>query len=239
MNRILLISHKGIIDEGDRGNTLIDFKKAQDAGVDMIEMDIRKTKDGVLVTHYEEDISGVFLKNITFETAQELAEKKGYNIPKLSKVISELSKVMFDFELKEEGYEAEFVEFLNANLPDQSRYIISSFNDRSITLIKNKDPKIKAGLRLWRKKPKEFIETRVSELFPFKRIEECGADFICLSWKLLPAGLLWRAEKRGIPVYVACIKPPSNLTPFLKNPSLKGILTDNFHEFQKVIADLK
>ncbi len=145
MPKILLIAHKGITSEGDRGNTLVDFKKAAEAGVDMIEMDIRRTKDNVFIAHYEEDISNVFLKNVTFSNAQEIAEKRGYKIPRLEDIIRELPDMRFDFELKEEGYETELVEFLHAYLPDKTRYIISSFNDRSITLIKNKDPEIKAG----------------------------------------------------------------------------------------------
>jgi len=241
MGRILLIAHKGITSEGACGNTLKDFKKAEEAGVDMIEMDIRRTKDNVLITHYGEDISGVFLKNITYKTANEIASKRGYEIPKLEDVIQEFPDIRFDLELKEEGYEDVFVKLLHTYLPDKSRYIVSSFNDRSVTLVKNADPEIQAGLRLYERAPKEgeFIETRVSEVFPFKRVDKCGADFIAFHWKLLPAGLLWRAQKRGLSVYIWGIDPRTNLKPFLKNPALKGIITDKFFEVQKILKGLE
>ncbi|MDP7282265.1 MAG: glycerophosphodiester phosphodiesterase [Candidatus Undinarchaeales archaeon] len=241
MGRIKIIAHRGSLSEETRGNTMEDFKKSAEAGVEMIELDIRRTKDNVFIAHYEADISGIFLSGISYKTAQDISKNKGYDIPRLEDVIGELPEMQFDFELKEEGYEAEFVEFLHTYLPDNSRYIISSFNDRTITLLKNKDPNIQAGLRLYEKKPKEneFFETRIAEVFPFKRIDECNADFISLNWKLLPTGLLWRAEKRGIPVHVSCVDSKTNLKPFLKNPTLKGILTSNFHEVRKLVEDLE
>lgn len=233
MSRILIISHKGITGAGQRGNTIEDFQRAADAGVDMIEMDVRRTKDKIFVVHYEEDISGTMLKNITYVTAKGLAHKLGYALPKLADVISAFPRMKFDFEIKEAGYEDAFVDFLRLRLKDKSRYVVSSYNDRSITLVKNKDSEITAGLRLWKTKPDSFIETRVSEFFPYRRVEECHANFLAINWKLLPAGLLWRSEKRGIPVYIWGVDTRTNLKPFLQNRALKGILTEHVEEVRK------
>jgi len=238
MAKVIIIAHRGAVTETTRGNTLEAFKRAVEFGAEMVEMDVRRTKDNVFVTHHENSINNVFIKNITYKTAKDLAHKNGYELPKLENILKEITgEVKFDFELKEEGYESEFIDFLYKKIPDNKQYILTSFNDRSITLIKNKDPEITAGLLLGERDPDDFIETRVSEIFPFKRVEECKADFIALHWRLLPAGLLWRAEKRGIPVYLWGIKPQTNLGSFLKHPALKGIITDKFEKIQEMLKN--
>jgi len=55
INTPLVIAHQG--GDGIRpGNTLIAFQNAVDMGVDVIETDIRQTKDGVLVVSHDESV---------------------------------------------------------------------------------------------------------------------------------------------------------------------------------------
>lgn len=55
-------AHQGFVDKGLHSNTVAAFKLAAKKGADMIEIDARMTKDGVLVVNHDEDVKG-FDKN--------------------------------------------------------------------------------------------------------------------------------------------------------------------------------
>lgn len=56
MNRPLIIAHRGMWTDPVEQNTLPAFKRAIESGVDGIEMDLRMTKDGILVLSHDRRI---------------------------------------------------------------------------------------------------------------------------------------------------------------------------------------
>ncbi|MBA3899092.1 MAG: glycerophosphodiester phosphodiesterase [Bacteroidetes bacterium] len=99
MKKPLIIAHRGFSGIAPE-NTFAAFKLATELGVDLIELDIHQTKDGVLVCHHDEDISRTTgskekIKDILFEELQKkdagswFSEKfKGEPIPSLEQVLS-------------------------------------------------------------------------------------------------------------------------------------------------------
>ena len=58
-------------------NTMYAFKKSLDLGIYGIEIDVQKTKDGILVVHHDETLGRMFdgkgsIKKSTFEQLREL-----------------------------------------------------------------------------------------------------------------------------------------------------------------------
>ena len=51
-------AHQGFVDENLHSNTLAAYKLAAKKGADMIEIDARKTKDGVLIVNHDADVKG-------------------------------------------------------------------------------------------------------------------------------------------------------------------------------------
>jgi glycerophosphoryl diester phosphodiesterase len=63
-NDTLIIAHRGVTSPA-RENTLEAFRKAIELGADMIEFDVRRTKDLRVVVHHDPGISGVPLDRMT------------------------------------------------------------------------------------------------------------------------------------------------------------------------------
>ena len=56
-----IISHRGKVDLSSLENDLAGIQEAIDLGVDMVEFDVRKTSDNVLVCYHDESINGIFM----------------------------------------------------------------------------------------------------------------------------------------------------------------------------------
>ena len=63
-----IISHRGKIDLSSSENDLIGIQEAINLGVDMVEFDVRKTSDEVLVCHHDAKVNGVSVSNITYNS---------------------------------------------------------------------------------------------------------------------------------------------------------------------------
>ena len=57
-------------------NTMYAFKKSLDLGIYGIEIDVQKTKDGILVVHHDETLGRMFDKKIYFWTTKRIKSKR-------------------------------------------------------------------------------------------------------------------------------------------------------------------
>ena len=62
-----LISHRGKIDLDSPENDLVGIQEAIDLGVDMVEFDVRRTNDGILVCYHDADINGTPISELSFK----------------------------------------------------------------------------------------------------------------------------------------------------------------------------
>lgn len=86
---MLIIAHRGASGI-EPENTIRSFKKAEEAGADMIELDIRESKDGQLVAFHDQSLKRLFgiNKAIGRLTVAELKEiSKAREIPTLDEVL--------------------------------------------------------------------------------------------------------------------------------------------------------
>ena len=127
LTKRLIIAHRGA-SACARENTLDAFKKAIDSGADMIEFDVRRTKNNVFIAYHDEHIQGEMVKELTYEAAEELAGRHGFSIPTVEEVLENTSgEIKLLVELKEEGYEKDVLEVLLKHFKDDD-LIIASFN---------------------------------------------------------------------------------------------------------------
>ena len=225
MKKTMIIAHRGASSLA-RENTIGSFKKAIEIGVDMIEFDVRRTRDQALIVHHDELIEGKPVKELTYDEISKMAIGQGFSIPTFEEVLKFMSgKIKLDVEIKEEGYEKEVVELLLKYFK-KDQFVMTSFYDFCIRKIKDDYPDIKTGLILGTSKPKNFILTRISEFFPHKRCRKAKADFLVPHWRLLWFGFLDRAKRENRPVFVWTVNDQRRIWKMLHDERIDAIITD-------------
>ncbi len=133
-----LIAHRGLVDHNICENTIKAFKNAISKGYNGIELDIRKTKDNIIVVLHDKYINRTSngKGNINKLTYKEVSK---YNfgtktnkskIPTLKEVINTINNTTIFIELKENIEKEELTNILNIN--STNKYYIMSFNKKYI-----------------------------------------------------------------------------------------------------------
>lgn len=143
-------------------NTLRSFKKAIEIGVDMVEFDIRKTKDGKMGVIHDEKVNRTtngkgLIKDYTFDQIRNLDAGKGEKIPTPEEVI-ELTKGKCGLviELKEENTEREIIKLIKEKKIEKE-VIIVSFYPQILQNVKKIYPKIRVGI-LMKEVPDNYLQ---------------------------------------------------------------------------------
>ncbi len=221
-----IVAHRGVHSTAHE-NTLAAFEEAILQGVDFIECDIRRTADGISILHHDEAVGASEIATSSLAELQHAGFTLGYQINTLADLLSSLhGRVRVDFELKEQGYEVAFLNQLAAAGWQQDSFVITSFNDASITAIKSASPTIRCGLLLGCDLPEHPLRTRFNELFPVHRLRSCGADFAAPNLKLLKLGFLQRVTSAGFPVWVWTVNRPQDLAKLTCNTRIEAVITD-------------
>lgn len=189
------------------------FSNAIEAGVDMVEFDLRMTGDKQIVLYHGKP--GEEGKNILRnQTLKELEVSLGREILTLDYVLDRFSdQLKFDIEIKE----TDIVDLVTSkiNKIDPGRVVITSFLDSVLIKSKKNLPEVKTGLILGSYKP-GFLD-RMSEIFPKKRFDHIDANFY-VSHRLL---------SRGRPGFIWGVNEPVAIKKALRRVDITGIITDN------------
>jgi len=220
-----IIAHRGASGLTEFDNSLESFRKAVELGADMIEFDVRKTRDDVMIAFHDPVIEGERISNLSYEELLDITEEIGFRVPTVEEVVNiSKDKIGLDIELKEEGYEERVVELVKDHL-GYGNYVMKSFTDECVKSIKRNDPEVQAGLLLGVEEPESKIKTRLSELFPKRRLNRCRADFVAPNYQLLRFLYLRRMRKQGFEVFVWTVNEVE-LMELLINKGVDALITD-------------
>lgn len=133
-----LIAHRGLTNENIKENTLEAFKNAINNNYNGIELDIRKTKDNVIVVIHDKYINRTSdgignINNLTYKNVLKYnfgTKKNKSKIPTLKKVINCINNTNIFIELKEKINKEELENILKLN--NSNKYYIMSFNKEYI-----------------------------------------------------------------------------------------------------------
>ncbi|MCK4944579.1 MAG: glycerophosphodiester phosphodiesterase [Candidatus Aminicenantes bacterium] len=225
MKEKLIIAHRGATDLATE-NTIEAFSGAMESGADMIELDIRMTRDQKPVVFHDKQIVGRPIHDLEFNEVFELGLGQGIKIPTLEDVLQFTSgKIKLDIELKVRGHEKEIASrALNYFATDQC--IFSSFNIDSLNALKKFNHRIQVGLILGKERSKKPISTRLGEIFPFNHQIIDKVDYVIPHWKLLKFGFLKRSQRHDIKVWVWTVNDRTKILKYLRDPRITGIITD-------------
>ncbi len=209
----LIIAHRGATSPA-RENTLEAFRKAIDLGADMIEFDVRRTRDLRYVIHHDPDISGTLLRDLTLRQARDTAGVMGFHLPELQEAL-ELAhgRIGLDIELKEEGYEQEVVHLAASSLGEEG-FIVSSFHPGAIARVRQ----CRAGVRTG------FIFDAAGALTT--EILRGDTEWLIPAEALAAGGLLERMREAGKKIAVWTVNDADRMKRLLDDDRIDGIITD-------------
>jgi glycerophosphoryl diester phosphodiesterase len=228
--RTMIFAHRGAGHHGRKAttheNTFEAFRKAIDIGADGIELDVRRTADGVLIVHHDENVKRYRrpLSEMTLEEANGAGHKRGYRIPTFNETLQICAgRIALDIELKEAGYEVEVIRLVKQYY-DLQHIGFTSFIDASVKRIKEIERNAITGLLLGVEPPAK-PGTRFREIFPIRRVRRCGADFVAPNRRLLRLGYVQRIEKAGYPI-IAWTVNNKNRAAKLMEQNIAGVISD-------------
>jgi glycerophosphoryl diester phosphodiesterase len=225
MNDKLIVAHRGASDI-EPENTIGAFARAIELGADMIELDIRMSRDQIAFVFHDDNIDGTHIVNLDFSDIRKLGHDRGIIIPTLEEVLRFTSgKIRLNVELKIKSRESEIASrVLDYFSHDQC--ILSSFHLDSLISLKEFDDRFQVGLIMGKYKQEESLFGRLSELFPPYRQIISVADYIIPHWKLLKFGFLTRIHRHKLKILVWTVNEPENISRYLRDPRISGIITD-------------
>lgn len=221
--RTEIIAHRGASYLANHENTMEAFRLAIDMHADYIECDVRQTIDKVLIIHHDPSIQHIMLNTITYEEANVLAQKQGFEIPTLSDVLNLCKgRIRMLIELKEAGYERRVVSLIKS-VCEYDEYAIQSFYDIVVRRIKKMDSFINVGLLIGQEDAD--FRTRFNEFFPIRRLTECHADFVSTHYAFATPDFIYRLHRAGFPVYIWTVDSPNWQAHFLSF-NAEGLITN-------------
>ena len=220
---VKIVAHRGASGLVEHENTLESFEKAIEIGSDMVEFDVRETKDGVLIVTHDKNFNDSPVSWQTYDAMEEVAKSKGFHIPRLSEVLEVChGRIFMDIEIKEHGFEKKLLKTLDKYVTTDE-YTIKSFNDKVPYTIKLHRPDITVGLLIGQTNGN--LKRRVNELFPVRRLKKCKADFVSPHYELFHLGFIKRMKKAGYPVLVWTVNDEKIMKKLLK-ADIEGLITD-------------
>jgi glycerophosphoryl diester phosphodiesterase len=152
MPTIRRVGHRGAgADEPQ--NTIRSFERAIAIGVEMVETDVRQSRDGVLVLAHDEEIRGggqeLMVAEHDFATLRTLDLGHGERIPTLAEALAIVrGRCGLMIDLKGEGFETELVAAIHSSGLPYDQIVVPGGTLRSRALIRGLDPKIPLSLSL-------------------------------------------------------------------------------------------
>jgi glycerophosphoryl diester phosphodiesterase len=208
--------------------TIEAYASSLETGAEYIELDIRRTADRKLVVYH--DACAPEHSPLATTTYDSLCKLVGYRVPRVGDILRLIAgKALGHLDVKEIGYEHEIVELALATL-GKDNFIITSLDDTSIATIRRGFPDVAAALSLGRDLrtvPRSaWIETRISELFPMRRIHACGANWAALNQRLARAGALSHCHHNGIKAMVWTANNDKDIAHWLGDRRVRVLVTD-------------
>ncbi len=227
-NATKIIAHRGA-SRHCRENTLEAFNRAIQCGVDAVEFDVQCTSDDVLIVCHNDYLPSrnkVSIEQTTYPEILTHMFQLGIHIPRLVDVL-ELCKgrTCCDIELKKSADPSVVLKEAISVL-DIDQFQIKSFSSDKIKIVKDLDERVTTALVVGLPSPKKAVRTRIGELFPIKRLEQCRADQIHPHYKLLRLNFLKRMAKTGMPVWIWTVDDSDQLINYLDDPAVDGIITN-------------
>jgi glycerophosphoryl diester phosphodiesterase len=232
MSHALVAAHRGVA-SGAAENTIAAFTNAIDVGADMIEFDVRRTRDGELIAFHDALVGGAPVSGFTRD---EIEAAAGVRPPLLAEVLRTCAgRIRLDVELKEDGYVADVMAVLRAGF-DPAQMVVTSFLPAVVAQAKDAFPEVKTGLLVGDGGPLTDLPARLRELFPVGLARRVRADYLAPNYRLAAFGVVRRAAAAGLPCLLWTVNSPDLIGKYAADPRVAVIITDVAEQAVAIVA---
>jgi glycerophosphoryl diester phosphodiesterase len=217
-----VIAHRGDHRQAPE-NSLASFDAAIRSGCDLIETDLRRCRDGIVMVH-DAQAGG---RPVAGLTRREIRAATGTLPPSLDDVVERCrGSIGLDLELKEDGLEAEVLDAVRPFFAPPE-FLISSFRPQILSAVRCLDPSVRTGLlsarglapRL-RSRDAAADPAPAAEVLAARR--DCGADYLLPD--ALDDDLITQAA--GTPLILWYANTAAEIRRALSRPAVAGVITD-------------
>ena len=216
---------RGMLKVGHRGarayepeNTLRSFKRAIELGVNAVELDIRRTKDGEIVVIHDGKVDKTtngkgLVSELTLEEIKQLVTEKGEEIPTLEETLDFLGKkVKILVELKETGFEKKVLDLIYEKGLEKN-VIMVSFKEGALRKVRELNDQVETGLIYVRHKN------------PIKAALELRAGYLLSFYRFTHTANIQKAHENGLKVIVWTINKQEEVSEYAEK-GVDGIASD-------------
>ncbi|MER5531506.1 glycerophosphodiester phosphodiesterase family protein [Streptomyces sp. NPDC002677] len=212
----LTIGHRGVMGV-EPENTLRSFVAAQQAGLDLIELDLHLSKDGALVVMHDAEVDRTTdgtgpIAEKTLEELRTLDAGRGERVPVFEEVLDAV-RTPLQAEIKDVAAARALAELMQRR-DLVSRVEVSSFHDEAVAEIARLVPGVRTALIASRYGP-DVVE----------RAREAGAATLCLNIRRLTLEVVEHARKADLRVIGWVVNTQDDLR-LVRALQLDGATTD-------------
>ncbi|MGW2962602.1 glycerophosphodiester phosphodiesterase [Streptomyces sp. NPDC001220] len=212
----LTIGHRGVMGV-EPENTLRSFVAAQQAGLDLIELDLHLSKDGALVVMHDAEVDRTTdgtgpIAEKTLEELRTLDAGRGERVPVFEEVLDAV-RAPLQAEIKDVAAARALAELMQRR-DLVSRVEVSSFHDEAVAEIGRLVPGVRTALIASRYGP-DVVQ----------RAREAGAATLCLNIRRLTLEVVEHARKADLRVIGWVVNTQDDLR-LVRALQLDGATTD-------------
>ena len=232
MTRAMVAAHRGVTapfaeNMGAKNtaaeNTIPAFENAIGAGADMIEFDVRRTRDGELIAFHNATVGGTPVGRLSRD---DIAAKAGVRPPLLAEVLRTCAgRIRLDVELKEDGYVPDVMAALRAGF-DPDALIVTSFLPAVVAQVKDELPEVGAGLLVGEGGHWARLPDRLREVYPVAMARRVRADYLAPNYRLATLGVVRRAAAAGLRSLLWTVNSPAVIRRYAADSRVAAIITD-------------
>jgi len=214
---MLKIGHRGA-KAYEPENTLRSFTKAIELGVDAVELDARRTREGEVVVIHDAKVDKTTngkgsVSDLTLNEIKQLVTDKGERIPTLDEALDFLDKkVKILIELKETGLEEKVLGLIHGKGLEKN-VIIVSFQEEALRRVRELDDEVDTGL------------IYVRHRNPIKAALDLGAKYLLSLYRFTHTANVNKAHENGLKVIVWTINKQEEVLEYVKK-GVDGIASD-------------
>lgn len=204
------------------------YRRAVELGVDYVELDVRRTLDGLYVNYHDHVTpSGRPTAGLTYAALKDELGSELMLLDELFDVVAGRAGLHVD--LKETGYEAAIMQVI-VGRAGVDRFVVTTGEVESIRTIKEQFPNVRAGLTLGTdmKGAQAWVtlRERLAELFPTPRLRRSNADFVAAHQQLARLRLLGYCARRRMACWVWTVDEEKEIARFMADRRVTTLITN-------------